>query len=314
MKILFISNLSTERCGVKEYGLHMAAAIRRAGHEVVEWDGTYSSVYHHGYLPAALVTAGYDLVHLNWDPQAINHYLPQHFNGTYYEAQPTRGSGCPPLSLFLHDVPPNSTCPVYDIARWRFGFEPYQDVQVVPEAIPPTPTDLPEPPTSPPGHYVVGVTGIRSDPGMEMVRNVCQKAGWEFNAPLWWTGGPWLSAEDEIRRLARSHVNVCWYHASFRGKSMAANYCCAARRPLVLSGSSMFSALWPWESGDDMEMYIIRKTHRPAGEVSHYTEKTLEWWIRVAGECAHIRPATVCDILSWDEVIKPILARWEAGR
>lgn len=297
MRILFINNLSTERCGVRAFGEQMVKALERAGDEVLVWDGTYSHVKANGYLPAN--ADSFDLIHLNWDPQAINHYLPEHFFGANR-----------PLSLFLHDVPPNSTCPVYDVARWRFGHEPYGNIDVIPHAVPRTPSPL-----DPPDHrgVTVGVTGIREDEGFVAVRQLCIQRGWTLNEPQWRVGGRWLSTHEEIRRLSRSTVNVCWYHTSGRGKSMAAMFCAAARRPLILSGSSMFSSCWPYED----EIYF------PA-DFSSEEQHRLSWVTDLeplidealrdldAGEA--MIPDRICDELSWDRVIQLVRYRWEGNR
>lgn len=296
MRILFITNRSMERCGVRVFGDLMIAALERAGLDVDVWDGCYSTVVEHGYLPRDLYR--YDLVHLNWDPQAINHYLPCHF------------AGAPPLSLFLHDVPPNSTCPVFDQARWRFGFEPWQGVDVFEEPVPPTPPLLPSPYDVPDGPIVIGATGIRDDPGMHAIEAVCRHNGWVFNGPVWRTSAGvgaapanWLSTDDEIRRLAQSTVNVCWYHTSGRGKSMAAMFCCAAKRPLILSGSSMFSALWPYPH----EVYSYRDFEQATLEAG------LQAVVRQVQAGTALRPDTVCWRLGWDRQIRQILRAWEEG-
>lgn len=295
MKILFINNVTTERCGVRAFGEQMVKALERAGDVVTVWDGTYTTVTQFGYLPPDLDR--FDLIHLNWDPQAINHYLPEHF------------AGGPPLSLFLHDVPPNSTCPVYDVARWTFAHEPCKGTIVIPHAVPPTPRALPPVREG----ISIGVTGIRSDPGMAKVQALCEQRGWRVNLPAWHTdGGSWLSTDDEIRRLARNTLNVCWYQTTGRGKSMAAMFCCAARRPLVLSGSSMFSALWPYEE----EIYFPQFFCLP-----DYHER--EWETELEGLIAGVLhdldlaeaqiPDRVCDELAWDRVITAVRGRWELG-
>lgn len=284
MKILFVTNASMERCGVRLYGAQMIDALRGAGIEVQIWDGGYEHCRQEDYLPRGV--PDYDLIHFNWDPQAINHYLPQHF------------AGYPPLSLFLHDVPPNSTCPVQGEARWLFSFEPTPGSIVLPEAVPTTPADLSMPPSD---HIRIGVSGIRNDAGFLQVREVCTAHGWETSEPRWWSGGPWLSLEDEIRRLAACHVNVCWYHTSGRGKSMAAMICCAARRPLLLSNSTMFSALWPYRD----EITI--------GRDYKALEDLLEACVEDAKDEAELGavPDRVCRELAWSEVIKPVIAAWK---
>src|SRR4051812_16343580 len=80
--VLFVTNSATQRCGVRIYGELWMNALRATGVEIIEWDGTYSTIYGRGsYLPsrAELEALGVNLIHLNWDPQAINHYIPEHF-------------------------------------------------------------------------------------------------------------------------------------------------------------------------------------------------------------------------------------------
>ena len=299
MRILFINNVSTERCGVRTFGEQMVNALNRAGDAVTVWDGTYSAVKQFGYLPHEMPTQfkEFDLVHLNWDPQAINHYLPEHF------------AGGPPLSLFLHDVPPNSTCPVYGVAAWRFGFEPYGDVDVIDEPIPPTPTGL----DPVPNRVVIGVSGIRNDAGAVVVQQLCKERGWECSIPSWQRGSPWLSTNDEIRRLARCTVNVCWYATSGRGKSMAAAFCCAARRPLICSGSTMFSALWPYED----EIYFPARFGFPEHHADDWATQLpilVDEVLRDLKRGEELIPNRVCYELSWDQIIQRVRMRWRGVR
>ncbi len=243
MKVLFVTNSSTQRCGVRLYGELWMQALRAAGVEVVEWDGTYSTIYHRGsYLPPD--AEAYDLIHLNWDPAATNHFLPEHFPAEV------------PLSVFLHDVPPHSTCPVAGRADLLLAHEPGEGIVVIDHAVP----DYQPPLWSPkPSHRVViGTAGIRNDPGVELVDQVCRAHGWHHSRA---GESGWLTTEQEIDRLARCTVNVAWYATSGRGKSMGAMFMVAAQRPLILSGSSMFSALWPYAD----QMYTATQTHRRAG-------------------------------------------------
>lgn len=300
MRILFINNASTERCGVRAFGEQWVKALERAGDQVVVWDGTYSNVKANGYLPPNAQT--FDLIHLNWDPQAINHYLPEHFFSS--------GSHNRPLSLFLHDVPPNSTCPVYDVARWRFAHEPYGTIDVLPHGVPPSPNPL-----DAPSHMgvTVGVTGIRDDEGFAAVRTLCIQRGWTLNAPSWKSGGRWLSTAEEIRRLSRSTVNVCWYHTSGRGKSMAAMFCAAARRPLILSGSTMFSACWPYED----EIYFPADFSDEAAHRLSWTtelEDLIDEVLDDLDEGEAMMPDRICDELSWDRVINRVRQAWAGVR
>ena len=88
---------------------------------------------------------------------------------------------------------------------------------------------------------------------------------------------------------------------------MAASFCVAAQRPLVLSGSSMFSALWPF----DDEISICRRTHHADEATAFYAPDVLAQLIEAQLTQQRI-PKRAAKVLSWDEVIKPIIAAWEA--
>lgn len=313
LRVLFISNFSSERCGVRIFGEIWVEALRMVGVEIWVWDGTYPAVARRGYTPW---TSGqgtrydWDLVHLNWDPQTINHYLPEHF----------APGVAPPLSLFLHDVPPNSSCPVLPVARLVMSYEEMEGSHVIEHAVPAwgghrihdctrwsfLPATVP----------VIGVSGIRGDPGANLVEELCLRRGWVFNCPPWWyremgaastLAGPFLSTEEEIHRLSHSDVNICWYHTSGRGKSMAAMFCVAAGRPLVLSGSTMFSNLVGY--GD--EVYCL-STHNDDNTVnSLYAEaEGLEQMVDLALE-TRIVPTRAAKELSWEVRALEIKALWE---
>lgn len=288
LNVLLITNDSSTRCGVQLYGEIWAQTLRTLGCTVDIWDGTYPVVKAaERWIPES--TAAYDIIHFNWDPQTINHYLPQHFDG--FEDR---------LSLFLHDVPPHSTCPVQGIARWVWAFEPVAGGMVVPHGVPPTPLGMPAATMHP---ITIGVSGVRKDPGMDQVADLCRRRGWRLNAPAWQAGGAWLSTEDEIRRLARSTVNVCWYHTSGRGKSMAAMFCVAAGRPLVLSNSTMFSTLAPYDDADGI-------FH--GGSIHAETlAATVHTALVHADRGRHIARRVSHD-LAWTTILAPVVAAWEA--
>lgn len=302
MRVLFVSGFSTPRCGEAVFGALMADALEEAGVEVVRWDGAYPALYARqqlglGYLPYE--AEYFDLIHLNWGPANMGHFLPEHFPAGV------------PLSLFLHDVPPNSTCSLWDRAALRMAYERAPGVVVVPHAIPAW-TPLPQEVLQPP-HYsgrMLGVTGIRDDPGFALVRGVAFENGWAVLEPPWWSGGPWLSVEEEIGRLSTCQLNVCWYHTSGRGKSMAASFCLASRRPLLLSGSSMFSHLWPYED----EIHIVRHTHEGSGGgVSRSYAGSLGPILEtlLSGQAVKREPKRVLEEMSWRRRALEIKALWE---
>lgn len=311
MRVLHVGAWSAERCGEKEWGQLLSKELAKIGVQLVEWDGTYPKVYERGhvYLPSAEQLSDYDLIHLNWSPSQTGHYLPQHFPDSI------------PLSIFMHDVPPHSTCPLWDRADLRMAYEKAEGgwVEVIDHAVP---SYIP---AAPPAldRVVVGVTGVRDDPGMGMVAAVCEKKGWELSLPHWMKGGDWLPLEQEIERLAASTFNVCWYKTSGRGKSMAAMLCAASRRPLILSGSSMFSNLWPYSD----EVYLAVATHDPLlgkdGEGSLY-EIMLEPLLEIVelkirqeaqglpGNDIPVRyPGKLLEELSWQRCALRIKGLWE---
>ncbi len=229
MRILHISNVSAKRCGTQNHAQQCSTALRRAGHAVIDWDGTYPVIYEKlqrdvpAYLPAD--ANDYDVVHLNWHPASINHYTLEHFAGLDH----------PVLSVRLTDLPPWSGCPCLDAFTVRITAEPHAlSTLVVPNPVVDWVEDLP----APNKEFTVGVTGVRKD-GYQIVKDACAARGWQFNAS---DPATWLSIEDEIRRLARSTVNVCWY-TGVRGVAGAPSTCLASRRPLLINHSPMLRHL-----------------------------------------------------------------------
>lgn len=290
MKVLYISPLGNPRCGEKTYGQIWVEALRAQGVDVHEWDGWYPHAKEHGYLPPD--ANSYDLIHVNWGPANMGHYLPEHIP-----------SGVP-LSVFLHDVPPNSTCSLVPRAQLLMSYDPMEGSHVIDHAVPegPFPKDVA---TFPKDAVVVGVSGVRNDPGHYMVRDLCARRGWIFNAPTWWDGsmggvdGPWLDWRSEIARLSASTFNVCWYQTTGRGKSMAAMFCVAAQRPLVLSGSTMFSALEPYSN----ELY----------QTSYFDAPWLEdVTTDVLRDNCELVPSRAARELSWTHCATRIKTLWES--
>ncbi|KKK56402.1 hypothetical protein LCGC14_3064890, partial [marine sediment metagenome] len=176
------------------------AALRRAGHEVDDWDGHYPVIYEKlqrdvpAYLPAN--ANDYDVVHLNWHPASINHYLPEHFAGLDH----------PVLSIRVTDLPPWSGCPCLEPFTVRITAEPHElSTLVVPNPVVDWADERIAFP-APNEEFTIGFSGVRLD-GYGVIKEICQAHGWALNE----SGAEWLTIEDEIRRLARSTVNVCWY-------------------------------------------------------------------------------------------------------
>jgi hypothetical protein len=284
MRVLLVTNLSAPRCGIQNFGVQTAIALRNAGAQVTEWDGCYQAIYEKPYLPEDAIT--YDVIHLNWHPVTINHYCPDHF---------PRG---PLLSVYLNDLPPWSSCPIFDRADVRFSAEPHPRCITLPYPIADWIEDLPDPPDT----FTVGWSGVRGD-GAELLRDVCGDLGVATNPP----DGVWRSFDDEVRRQAQSTVNVLWYHEQ-RGISGGASQAAAARRAVLLNNSRMFAHFWPYEK----ELYLYREPCNldPASHLKFMLE---EIW--TADQNGTIRtPYSMLTELGWSTAAARMLDVWQAAR
>jgi hypothetical protein len=284
MRVLLVTNLSARRCGIQNFGVQTATALRLAGAEVTEWDGCYSAIYEKPYLP--LDAADYDVIHFNWHPVTINHYGPNHF---------PKG---PVLSLYLNDLPPWSSCPVFDRADVRFSAEDHPSCVTLPYPIADWVTDLPDPPKE----FTVGWSGVRGD-GAELLHKVCANLNAATNPP----DGLWRSFDDEVRRQARSTVNVLWYHEQ-RGISGGASQAAVAHRALLLNDSRMFAHFWPYEK----ELYFCRRpcNLNPASHLTNMLKLIWVDWINGALQY----PTTLLTDLSWSRAATRMLEIWEERR
>ncbi len=256
LKVLVLGNFSVAPCGIRNFADMTLRGLEQApGVAVYPWDVTYDLVYarREAGLPTYLPDnwASFDVIHLNWHPIALNTLVPEHFPWP-------KGRG-PLLSVYLNDVPPWSGCPVAERAECLVAPETYcndpddtfncgpDHLMVYP--IPDWVDHLPEPNPE----FTVGWSGVRGD-GSALLRGVCEQHGWKMNMtePPAERTAPWVPVEEEIRRLARSTVNVCWYHQQ-RGIAGTPSVALGSRRPLVLNDSLMFA---PWRNGHQaQELY-----------------------------------------------------------
>lgn len=285
MRVCHISNFSVPRCGMSNFGYQFSTALRRAGHEVTDWDGCYPVIHLKEeqqdpggtYLPAD--AADYDVIHVNWHPATINHYGAGHFPAG------------PILSVYLHDIPPWSGCPFFDRAEVRITSEPLDGCLEIPYPVADWVTDLPDPDPA----FTVGWTGIRGD-GLDELKSVCVRRGWALSLS---DPDHWLSFEDEVRRLARSTVNVCWYHMG-RGRSGAASTCLASKRPLLINQNIMLGHIQ-----NRLGVYTAARA------------TTLEACLEVIAEQPRadlVGPFQTCEELSWSRAATQITHAWEEAR
>jgi hypothetical protein len=285
------------RCGMSNFSVQTGIALRRAGAEVDNWDGDYSVIYakiqrnEPAYLPADL--SPYDVVHFVWHPITINHYTVAHW--------PT---GPRPLcSLFLGDLPPHSGCPCLESFPFRVSALPHAILStpssrglVLPYPIIDWVEDLPEPDPV----FTVGYSGVRGD-GRDLLQTICARHGWAFNAS---DPAQWLSIDDEVRRLARSTVNVCWYHEQ-QDIAGAPSTCLASRRPLLINRSAMLRHLFSY--GD--ELYIGECTDADPGELGvRLLILESAWKLGVPLR----RPFRVLHAHSWTTAARRLIREWES--
>lgn len=288
MRVLLIYNATSRRCGNEQHGLQTAIALRRAGADVTVWDGTYETIYEKlqqnvpAYVPADL--ADYDVVHFNWHPASINHYNPEHFAGARF------------LSVRLIDLPPHSWCPVEDRADFLIAAEPYEKADlIVPNPVVDWVTDLPEPDNE----FTVGVSGVRGDGYLDVLQACLDHPSWRYNART--PDDPWLSIDDEVRRLARSTVNVAWYHGS-RGVAGAPSMLLASRRPLLINYSPMLRHLANFDQ-------VLRTAAASPGAPLEQVER---WW-RTAGylQTPEERAVDAAVAFSWSRAATRMLDAWQ---
>lgn len=297
LRVLLVGDFTRQPCGIRNFLDQTFAALRRHPDvEVSIWDGHYPTVYARreagepAYLPAD--AAGYDVIHVNWHPIAFNTYTPAHFpaprlvtSGGY-----TKTFWRPILSVYLHDIPPWSGCPFHDRADVRFAAEPSPDCIELPY---PCADWIDLPPVD--RGFIVGCSTVRGD-GVSTVRQLCAREGWEFRVPDPASG--WLTYAEDVQRLARNTVNVLWYGEA-RGKSGGVSQAISARRPVVCSGSQMFSHVWDYRD----EIYFSNDLEEALWQVhAEWEQGTLRRPLRAAVE------------MSWSRATAAMVAAWEEAR
>jgi hypothetical protein len=219
-------------------------------------------------------TAGFDKVIVNWD------------SGTLPKDEP---------------VPPGSVVFVHHVYRGRpEGLEQASRVLCPMRGAIPGAEYFPYPiatyraaQTVMPG--TVGVTTIRKE-GLDYLGAACARRGLRLCAP-----DRWLTAEEEIDRLARCQLLAAWYTDS-PGRSLALATMLAAQRPTLLSaGSQMFE----YAAGSE-EIYWVPYTNQDV-------EIIAQGFDRVLADCAagtERIPRVLAESWSWPRAIAALEALW----
>lgn len=291
MKILIVSNFSTPRCGFRNFSDQAVRAFRNEGHTVDAFDGTYPLVYQRiqeglgngAYLPDTVQS--YDVVHLIWHPATMNHYSGASFPPgplySFWNGHPYAGNPLPPVFgvQFSPIAIDGHIEAFYPIVDWI--------------------TDLPQPAEE----FTVGLTGVRRE-GFEEVTAICQREGWQVNA-----GDPetWIPLEDEIRRLARSSVNVSWYSPKHPDRSGGVMTALASGRPQIVSRVPMFDH---FQITDEHE----RTTYPDDLYHGEYSAEKLEYLLTLAYEnwkAGCLRdPKATRDRFSWTRSVQQLTEIW----
>lgn len=298
MKILVIGNLSDVRCGFQNVTQQTITALAHAGHEVVAFDGTYSAVYArhqvaathpYAFLPPDVAT--FDVIHIIWNALTLNHY-----NGADW-ASLTALPGGGPIISWCDGGPSDASCPFIEWMQVRWSDYPRPGYHYLDYPVPDW-IDLTTFP-HPPSRFTVGASSVRGD-GIALIEDICKRNRWAMNLP---TPGAWVPLEDEIRRLARSTVNVCWYHTPplWHNRASAPSMLLAARRPIVINSDPLVAHLWRSDDiyhGEDtkggLERELINIASRP--------------------EAIRLKPYTTAENFSWTRATTVMTNVWRAAR
>jgi len=277
VKVLLIYNASDRRCGYQNFGTQMAKALIRAGVDVTVWDGTYSVVYARGHQLLPSNVHDYDLVHIIWHAMTMNHY-----NGADWTGLKTS---------IWEGGPSDAYCPFLDAMQIRWSDYPRQGFRYLDYPVVDWIDDLPPPAST----FTVGASSVRGD-GVGDIIEICEQQGWATNLP---DPTQWLSAEDEIRRLAKSTINVCWYRTPpiWKNHASAPSTLLAAKRPLLINHD-----------------LLVEHLH-DAPDLYHETDlprmlKRLEWW--QSRGLPLKQPLESAERLSWTRAVDAYLSGWGA--
>jgi len=285
VKICVLGNFSDRKCGFQNFSMQTVTALKRAGHDVLGYDGTYSLVYarreacQESFLPPDYNS--FDVIHVVWHPATFNHYAGAPWDSV--TALKSVWNGCPAASCpFNHQM---------DVKWGVLGRE--EGHRQIWYPIPDWVTELPEPNEE----FTVGYSGVRGD-GLGLLTQICTDQGYKtnFSHP-----DIWLSQEDEIKRLARSTVNVCWY-GPYDDRSGSAMVCLASKRPLVFNQSSpMFTHLMPYA----MQGTNIWAVDDLAAALAKYAA-----WFAEGGTNRPVAVSPILQDLSWTAAVKVLEEGW----
>lgn len=223
MKILLMTNTKMP-CGVGQFGLQHAEALKKLGHWVQVFEPTLEKHWPEGDLDF------YDVVHVNYHAGTIGFLQP------------------PPekprlLSCFLHE----------SATGYWFGAP---DVIFSAEETPghilqwmPVPDVVGLAPTPPPDRITAATSTLRQA-GIDWAEPALEKFQIPFDHGQ---GKGWIPLADEVYRLSRASFLIYWYGGANPGQSAGIMTGVAAQRPIILNENRMFESLREY----DDELYRI---------------------------------------------------------
>lgn len=286
MNLLVVANFASPRCGVRNWAEQCVTALSVYARDVQvrTFDATFTTDYGDQLAWA-------DQVLLVWHPGPLGHLRPL--------------APRPRTSIWVAEVPPYAVCPWLDRVQHVFSANlvegrPDTVLLAYPVVDWIDPNELPVPGPD----FTVGWTGIRGV-GLPQLQAICATHDWRLNVS---DPTQWLSAEDEIKRLARSHVNVCWYDAGRTEMASAPQTCIASRRPLLINNAPMLEHLFPYLAYDAsdtrFEIYGLRRSD---GYYPGLLEEFLVWM----SEKDQLRvPQLAFQDLGWKTMVQRMRTAW----
>lgn len=304
LRVVVIGNLSDRRCGFQNFTQQTLTALARAGARADAFDGSYPLVYQRReigldpFFPPR-VEAYYDVIHLVWNAMTMNHYS----GARWAELAALPGGG--PIISWWDGGPSDASCPFLEWMQVRWSDYPRAGYHHLDYPVPDWVEDLP--PTA--EEFTVGASSVRGD-GVAEIQTLCEARGWAMNLP---TPGAWLSVEDEVRRLARSSVNVCWYNTPplWHNRASAPSMLLAAGRPLVINQDPLVAHLWDWPESAGI-YHGRRPPHWAAAEggLGPTLDRVYRDW-QHGSLSAPTAPGTA---LSWTHATDRLQQVWQAAR
>lgn len=306
MRILFVGNNKTERCGVAEWGRHCVAAFRKLGHEVFEWHCPAEPNFEH---------LDYDVTFVNWHAGTIssldarilkNHSRARLVSAYLHESSPAwnEPQHRPPLldqvdvAFVDHPSVLSATHRDHDVIYFR---TPVWDV---------APQRNSQKWALPVSFGVTGIRGEGVDALVDLLRYHPDFVGTVISRS--WPSG-WKSAQDEVDRLASCWINVAWYGAGFGGQASAMGALIAAGQPILINSNRMLET---WREFAEQETFAkgVEYTGPPIRPQLYLSDDLEAGLLEILADIRDgkaRRPTWLREAFSWPKQAKRLVEAWE---